>query len=309
MDSRIREIEQWVAEAKANLGDCGRDAYINKLYLLDAEIRAVIRENGIPAATSPGQQFGRVRRPMVPALPIAGALGVLFLVAATVYFAIQLTGDPSATAPGLRAAAPAPASGDAPMVIGYIPNDIPGEEILLPGWMPNETAAVIATAPALAPAVAPATETQPVLLANQQPEPAAASTQPRPAGSGSANTATPVLAVGPVPRLTTPVVIAAAGSNTGAGSASFNGTELERTVSTKFGYFPETGGPLETPVNETMRQLANQLHGVNSENHSVDNVDSSNSAEDDSVDNSEPGLDSSALAEFLERKINQHTKR
>ncbi len=45
MDSRIREIEQWLDEAKTDLQDGGREAYLRKLYLLDAEIRAVIKNN------------------------------------------------------------------------------------------------------------------------------------------------------------------------------------------------------------------------------------------------------------------------
>lgn len=45
MDSRLREIEQWLDEAKSDLKDNGQEAYLRKLYLLDAEIRAVIREN------------------------------------------------------------------------------------------------------------------------------------------------------------------------------------------------------------------------------------------------------------------------
>ena len=54
MDSRIREIEQWIAEAKQDLGECGQEAYVKKLFLLDAEIRAILRENGIlPGAVSP----------------------------------------------------------------------------------------------------------------------------------------------------------------------------------------------------------------------------------------------------------------
>ena len=85
MDSRIREIEQWLAEAKQDLGECGREAYIRKLFLLDAEIRSVIKENGaVPETGSPRSQAKRVRRLGSPAL-VLGAMGVTLLTA-TAFF-------------------------------------------------------------------------------------------------------------------------------------------------------------------------------------------------------------------------------
>jgi hypothetical protein len=89
MDSRIREIEQWIAEAKHDLGERGREAYLEKLYLLDAEIRNVIRENGVPPqSASPRPAVRRVRRWHAPqALASGAAFGIMLLAASTVYFA------------------------------------------------------------------------------------------------------------------------------------------------------------------------------------------------------------------------------
>jgi hypothetical protein len=127
MDSRIREIEQWVAKAKADLGECGQEAYIRKLYLLDAEIRAIIRENGIlPGATSPEpQQQRHVRRFTVPALAVSGVLGVLLLAATTVYL----------TQPLLMGRAPQPPAAHT-VVAGFVPSAIEGELILADNGAP-----------------------------------------------------------------------------------------------------------------------------------------------------------------------------
>ncbi|MCB1217051.1 hypothetical protein KDL44_06645 [bacterium] len=71
MDSRIREIEQWLDEAKNDLQDGGREAYLRKLYLLDAEIRAVIKEND-PLPEIKQASAGR-RAPRAFNLPVAVA--------------------------------------------------------------------------------------------------------------------------------------------------------------------------------------------------------------------------------------------
>src|SRR5687767_7525936 len=83
MDNRLREIEQWVAEARDGLSDGGREAYVRKLYLLDAEIRAVIKDSGIlPQAVSPRPALSLVRHLSSLALPVASALVVLAVSAA-----------------------------------------------------------------------------------------------------------------------------------------------------------------------------------------------------------------------------------
>lgn len=105
MDSRIREIEQWVTEAKTDLGEHGREAYLNKLYLLDAEIRSVIRESGMQPGTASPQSAGqRVRRKHAIPVFASGALGVLLTAVSTVYFAFPGLGLPYAR--GVHAAAP-----------------------------------------------------------------------------------------------------------------------------------------------------------------------------------------------------------
>ena len=77
MDSRIREIEQWLDEAKNDLQDGGREAYLRKLYLLDAEIRAVIKEND----PLPEMQASAGRRaPRAISLPVAVAGIAAFVV-------------------------------------------------------------------------------------------------------------------------------------------------------------------------------------------------------------------------------------
>jgi hypothetical protein len=121
MDSRIREIEQWVAKAKEDLGECGQEAYIRKLYLLDAEIRAIIRENGIlPGAHSPQpQQTRHVRRFTVPVLAVSGVLSVLLLAATTVFL----------TQPLLFSHNTHPTTATT-MVAGFVPSSISGELIL-----------------------------------------------------------------------------------------------------------------------------------------------------------------------------------
>jgi hypothetical protein len=132
MDSRIREIEQWISEAKTDLGERGREAYLNKLYLLDAEIRSVIRENGMqPGAASPQPAGRRVRRPHAfPAFASGAALSAaLLLAASTVYFAspgISLPWSrPAATSP-LLAMAPAAAAPDHGFTLPE------GEELVMP---------------------------------------------------------------------------------------------------------------------------------------------------------------------------------
>src|SRR5687768_7176114 len=92
MDNRLREIEQWVAEARDGLSDGGREAYVRKLYLLDAEIRAVIKDSGIlPQADSPRPAISLVRRLSSLALPVASALVVLAV--STVYLRGGIAGS------------------------------------------------------------------------------------------------------------------------------------------------------------------------------------------------------------------------
>ncbi len=324
MDSRIREIEQWVAEAKAGLDDCGRDAYLNKLYLLDAEIRAVIKENGINPAVSPRRKPGSVRHLAPMALTVAGSLTVLVLLAATVYLAIQ-QGAPGQTLPpapivtaGADPAATQPATAapvvDGPWALAYIPASIAGEEILGPGWQPP---APVGATPAELPAVAaneqpaPSPASSPVMAAAPAPGKTTPGGKPQPA---KANMATSLVALAPTGQ-PAPAPVASqpagngGGTGTGTASTAFLDSGARHTVAAKFSYFPEAGTEPETPINQTKEQLGNQILGTKTETPVVDNVDNSDTAKEASVDNPEPELDSSALAELLEEKISQRSKR
>ena len=204
MDSRIREIEQWVAEAKQDLGECGREAYINKLYLLDAEIRAIIREDGsLPAASSPRQRPGHVRRVGLPVLSAVGVVGVLLLAASTAYL-LSLSGGRSADL--IQAGQPAPVITAAQPPItyaGYVPSSIPGEEILPDGWLPP--AETVHQTPSTAESTLPASE-----MPAPDPAPAPVVLPAAHLPAGMANEATTVVAARP-----TEITPVAAGSMPG----------------------------------------------------------------------------------------------
>ncbi|MCC7479456.1 hypothetical protein IT575_13510 [bacterium] len=163
MDSRIRELEQWLAEAKRDLGECGQEAYLQKLYLLDAEIRAVIKANGAHAGMdSPSRAGGLVRghAPAQRGVPATrkmawalGVSGVALLAAATVTMSLPAlqsgssllarnfslsgfntanSGQPQADSDPLTAGQ----SSTTPPA-GFVPASIPGEEILPADWTPG----------------------------------------------------------------------------------------------------------------------------------------------------------------------------
>lgn len=175
MDSRIRELEQWLAEAKRDLGESGQEAYLRKLYLLDAEIRAVIKASGAkPDAVSPQRKVWLVRgqarstqgtggsRGMALTLSVGG---VALLAAAAVAVGLPLRDSGSSLlarlsggvrnyymansgrgAAGLSRGVDGPSSTTPP--VGFIPAFVPGEEVLPAGWtpVPDEAAsAVLAT--------------------------------------------------------------------------------------------------------------------------------------------------------------------
>jgi len=303
MDSRIREIEQWITEAKQDLGESGREAYINKLYLLDAEIRAIIKEDGShPATCSPGQPAKQVRRFGLPATAVAAAVGVLLLTASTAYLIPQYLQNsvlPPQPQPVVRQAAAVPPPTTATKV-AYIPSQIPGEEILPDGW--SQPAAEI-SAPEVAsgkPAAGLANETAPVILANASLTGSSAS--PRPAAVAASETVVPVddadsnqitstayeaveiaLAPSPADRPAGPPP----DSNISGGQASF-GNGVEHTVS-KFVYFPE--GEVPNPNDE-----------------SVDNGDNSEDTEAASInpiDEAMLELDELEISKRLKNKLDE----
>lgn len=191
MDSRIRELEQWLAEAKRDLGECGQEAYLQKLYLLDAEIRAVIKANGAqPGALSPEQQ-GRLVRGQArqsqsttvsrrTALTL-GVAGVALLAATTVAFGLPaLRGSSSQLARffdlnrnnytansgqlGTDAMLSDAGQSSTTPPAGFIPASLPGEEILPANWTPaaDELAGVTLLADAH-----PATQTGSILAGTE----------------------------------------------------------------------------------------------------------------------------------------------
>ncbi len=207
MDSRIREIEQWIAEAKSELGECGREAYLRKLYLLDAEIKAVLKDNRgiLPETVSPRLREKRVRRFSTPSLALAGIAGVLLLTASTVYLtpvwlaqrANHSGASPAATSPLIVADAGRGAA-------NHIPSLPAGEVLVTDDWRPplDETsglptmlladaASASATSPAgngLMAAVKSTGQSVPVAV------PAPKGSQPRTGLSGNGATAVVVLA-------------------------------------------------------------------------------------------------------------------
>ncbi|MBN2082036.1 hypothetical protein JW859_07495 [bacterium] len=311
MDSRIREIEQWITEAKQDLGESGREAYINKLYLLDAEIRAIIKEDGShPAACSPGQPVKHVRRLSLPATAVAAAVGVLLLTASTAYLIPQylpksvLQPQPQ---PVVRQAAAVPPPTTATLV-AYIPSRIPGEEILPEGWSPPAAEKSVPEEASGMPAAGLANETAPVILANNSQTGSSAS--PRPAAVAPSGAVVPVnhdddnlltstaceaveIALAPPPA-DRPAAGPPPESNIGGSQASF-GSGVEHTVATsipteKYGYFPEEG---EAP---------------DPNDESVDNGDNSEDTAEEAINPLDAAvleLDETEIAERLKKKLEE----
>ena len=212
MDSRIREIEQRLGRAKEGLAEGGREDYLKQLYLLDAEIRAVIRDNG----SLPEHLRELLREAPRPrrrtALPATGmALALLLVVAAATYAVAWYAQDPAAgAAEAGHALADQPAGDEAAAGAGAAPGGNPALErvsnrlaSLRPPW--RDATEPGATAPADSPADAPADEAAEAAAAR----PAAAPTRPaqadqrRPAVQPPADAAEITVAVVP-PLLDTP---------------------------------------------------------------------------------------------------------
>jgi hypothetical protein len=316
MDSRIREIEQWVTEAKNDLGECGREAYINKLYLLDAEIRAIIKEDGsLHAAGSPRQRQGHVRRFGVPVISAVGIVGVLLLAASTAYLLTELNSLRGLQLAQADPPAPIAASQPASTYAGHVPANIPGEEILPAGWRP------------------PAAEEQPavpdaepvVLLASHVPAPPPTTAPTHPAAAQApattANDATSVVATVPT-EITPPPAGHAIGVNVpGSGSSLGSGDGgNERIVAavSNYDYFPEAETEAaDEPGNQAFDALK-ESRGTSdgaapaeitvTGDEPVDNGDNSENTDEAEAGDDEPLLDKDALAEKLKDKLDQPDK-
>ncbi|GEM_PF-2468975 len=316
MDSRIREIEQWVTEAKNDLGECGREAYINKLYLLDAEIRAIIKEDGsLPAASSPRQRQGHVRRFGVPVVSAVGIVGVLLLAASTAYLLTGLDSPGGLKLAQADAPAPAALSEQATTYVGHVPASIPGEEILPAGWQPPAVEAQPA-----APAAEPV-----VLLASHSPAqpPAAAPVHPPApqAPANAANDATSLVATVPTEITAAPASQASGvnlpGSGSSLGSGDGGNERIVATVS-NYDYFPEADTePAGEPANQTFDTLKESRGSSDGEvpaeitvtgDEPVDNGDNSENTDEAEAEDDAPLLDTDALAEKLKDKLDQGSK-
>ncbi len=306
MDSRIREIEQWVAEAKEDLGECGQEAYIRKLYLLDAEIRAIIRENGIlPGVTSPEpQQQRHVRRFTVPALAVSGVLSVLLLAATTFYFMQPLlvgrTATPAQSHQVLAGFVPASIDGELILADTGVPLNMPKERLLadIPlaaqfttgGTAPAGLETGAGAAPSTVPAVGP------VLLASLP----SATLQPQTAAPLSEQArAVPLIAptegsdgvidvmLGYLPLPAAPLAPPMVNNQGSAPSVGFDGLvpQVARLEFTDRFTVPESGAER---VNSVKTQLTPRSEGAAEDKHASQgvHVDKSTKVSVDNVDNS-----------------------
>jgi hypothetical protein len=330
MDSRIREIEQWVAEAREGLSDGGREVYLRKLYLLEAEIRAVIKENGmLPQGTSPVPAEKRVRRSVSHARAFnmsAAAAGVLVLAATTFYFVnagsarptSDLTVQPRlALAGGQQATETNPPTRNrlAAVMAGM------GEELLPDSWTPaTESSLLVAnskvndkTAPAGAQA---ARKPAPAVVLASRPAVAASPARPeaKPAlknkagGKAGAQEATDVVILASAAAAdTAPAGKAPSKIATGSGSRPTSGFNDRAILSYQF--FPEGMAPPVKPIRNTTKTKMNSLaHGSSHETHDkaevlVDNDSGDNV--DDSGDKAAPGEETGAAGDGADEEGSQ----
>lgn len=309
MDSRIREIEQWVAEAKLGLSECGQEEYFRKLFLLDAEIRTAIKQSGcVPEAASPQHQAKRVRRFYSPGAAVTGAFGVLLLAATTV-----LLNRPQAPLAPVMATTgqPAPAAAstyDPRTDPGHIPASIEGEEVLggsvlLSALLAQSSAPESQLAAGLQPAEHGAGATAP-------PQ------QPAGAGRGAASAAAPKYAPPASkaggPRAPAVEIMASAKPaqpqprTNAVPASSSSGDAFNGTVSAaRFNWFPEVG-KADVPVNRAKEKAGNLAKGTSGQEivvelSSADLVDNSAGAEEDKADK----LDPEALKDKLEKRFDR----
>ena len=311
MDSRIREIEQWVAEAKHDLGSCGPEEYYRKLFLLDAEIRAAIKQSGcLPEAASPQHQAKRVRRFFNPSLALTGAIGVLFLAATTVFFNYPY----APVAPVMANTAPpvVTSSYDPRNDRGHLPNpasigegeELIPEAVLMAGLSQEEQP--VQTMPAVESGVKPST--LPLQLASVKPGQLKAPAAAKQSGAAQPTTghapAVVILAGNISPAKTQPMANKQPGG-TSTDSGAFYGATVSR-----FTHFPEGEGKDDDPGNRAKEQtnkVAKAAKGSKgASGHDIvvadptDNVDNSNDKDDEKVDK----LDPEALKDKLEKRFN-----
>jgi hypothetical protein len=316
MDSRIREIEQWIAEAKSDLGECGREAYLRKLYLLDAEIKAVLKDNHgiLPETASPRLREKRVRRFPTPSLALAGIAGVLLLTASTVYLTPLLLAQRAAHSGAGPAGSPIMANADRGTG-RHVPSLPAGEVLVTDDWRPPVASTSGRSTLLLADAASPAATTSAAtgLLAAGKPagskapaavKPAAGGNLPRTGFTGNTATAVVVLAGLPAPG-SRPVKVRPTATR---GSSSSYGA-YDAIISHEAGYPSEEEFRQDFAVNLT-KEKTKQAARTSRDGQQpaeivldgdVDNVNNKKSTEDGDVDK----LDADALKATLEKPFNR----
>ena len=314
MDSRIREIEQWVDEAKRGLDECGREEYFRKLFLLDAEIRAAIKDSGcIPEAASPQRQVKRVRRLANPGLILSGAMGILLLAATTVYFnGPQLTSAPAMANAARGTVQANPTTYDPRLDRGHIPASIEGEEIIpfelllaaaaqaqqpagditLP---PGQAALGLGTAPGIKPGV--------MADAKQGLAKPVTATTPQAKGKSGSTRGPSVELV----AMNSTAGKAPAAANTAHNGASYDGGAFNGTIASlkdtsPYAYFPESDTETES-VNQA-KDKAGKLAKKGAKDAEVvveTPVEKTSDNESEDADK----LDAEALKEKLEKRFNK----
>jgi hypothetical protein len=312
MDSRIREIEQWVDEAKRGLDECGREEYFRKLFLLDAEIRAAIKDSGcIPEAASPQRQVKRVRRFVNPSLALSGAFGVLLLAATTVY----LNGPHMLSAPAMANAArgtgQANSTYDPQLDRGHIPASIEGEEIipfemLLAAASQSQQPETSVTVPTGQAALdgGSVVGIKPGVMADAKPgqmKPVPASAKPQAQGKAGGSR---VPSVEVVANNSTPAKSPAA-ANTPRNGASYSGEAFGGTIArmedtSPYTFFPESVATDE-PVNQAKDKAGKLVKKGAKDGDIVVEAPADKSSENEDEDADK--LDAEALKEKLEKRF------
>jgi hypothetical protein len=304
MDSRIREIEQWVAEAKSDLGECGREAYLRKLFLLDAEIRAMLKDNAgiLPEAVSPRPREKRVRRLTTPRLALAGVAGTLLLAASTVYLAQN---GLWASTPGPSTLAAAPATHNLALAASHNPRLPDGEILITDGWEPPagslpgpQSPLVMASLPGLPLGPVDNVGMGPVAPGGAKPA-GAVPTAPAAAGTPGTNQATSVVLA------SLPVRTAPASHPATSGTGASTGFQFDAVISREVHYPSEDEFRNSFAVNETKDKAQQALKASGdgklpaqiTPEQPVDDVDNNESTADENVDK----LDPEALKELLEK--------
>lgn len=307
MDSRIREIEQWVDEAKRGLDECGREEYFRKLFLLDAEIRAAIKHSGcVPEAASPQRQVKRVRRFVNPSLALSGAIGVLLLAATTVYLNGPLYLSAPAMATAAREPGPANSTYDPQLDRGHIPAAIAGEEIiplemlLAAAAQAQQPLDAVTTPPGqTAPAVKAPGSVLPGVMADAglgqvKRTPVQAKHPATGKPGGGRGPSVEQLASNPAPK---PVP---AGVNDPLRGASSSGEAFGGTVS--YSYFPE-GTATDQPVNQAKEKASKLAKQGAKDGEIVVEAQADKPSEND--DENADKLDAEALKEKLEKRFDR----